>query len=318
LQQKGDKTNSYQLSQLYVSKHRSSGHKDTTSIDQFRFVDDAIPPFWSEKNAVNTNIYIRLRPFAFSLNQSTLKFKVKEVSYAGNTGYVDVTSQCSISTFDAGGGLLGLDIIYNPVTDFHHNALIYVFIEVYDTAPTSNIIITDYWFRIIPDYKSPYITNEYPSRDSSNVSIDTIITFDIYDTGVGVDINSLEMYVNNFIVTPTITTISGGYRVEYSPTANFIYNRPVEVLVIVDDLSSNRNKLYDSWRFYCERSIGPWIDPESFEPENCTEGVARKVARISANVYAVNGTGIDKDSILVYIGGIERKVKVIPIVYRLD
>jgi len=57
-----------------------------------------------------------------------------------------------VSTFDAGGGLLGLDILYNPAQNlgldilynpaqnFHNNAIIYVSIEVYDTAPAPNIL----------------------------------------------------------------------------------------------------------------------------------------------------------------------------------
>jgi len=66
-----------QLSQTYISRHLSSGHKDDVDIDQFKFIEDAIPAFWSEKNSVETNIWIRLRPFAYSLNQSTLIFRVR-------------------------------------------------------------------------------------------------------------------------------------------------------------------------------------------------------------------------------------------------
>lgn len=316
-EQLADKSNDFQLSQLYISRHKSSGHKDTAQIDQFRFVEDAIPVFWSEKNPVNTNIYIRLRPFAFSLNQSTLKFKVRELSYAGDTGFVDVTSLCNITTFDAGGGLLGLDILYNPSNDFHHNAIVYVSIEVYDTAPLPNIILTDYWFKIIPDYKSPYIINEYPSREAYDVPINSNIYFDLIDAGVGVDIDTLGFYINNVEVNYTVTTISGGYHVNYINTNEFSYGETVEVSVVVEDKSFNRNKLFDAWRFYCINSSGPWIDEESFYPEPCSKGVPRKIHGISANVYAVNGTGIDKDSILVRIGGKTRKVQIIPIIYRL-
>lgn len=317
IEQLADKSNDFQLSQLYVSRHKSFGHKDTAELDQFRFVDEAIPAFWSEKNPVNTNIYIRLRPFAFSLNQSTLKFKVRELSYAGDTGFIDITSFCNITTFDAGGGLLGLDVLYNPTSDFHHNAIVYVSIEVYDTAPLPNIILTDYWFKIIPDYKSPYIINEYPSREAYDIPINSNIYFDVIDAGVGVDIDTLELYINNVEVNYVVTTISGGYHVNYINTNEFSYGETVEVSVVVEDKSSNRNKLFDAWRFYCINSSGPWIDEESFYPEPCSKSVPRKIHGIFANVYAVNGTGIDKDSILVRIGGKTRKVQIIPIIYRL-
>jgi len=311
-------SNDLQVSQLFVSRHYSSGHKDDVDIEQFRFIEDAIPAFWSEKNPVNTNIWIRLRPFAFNLNQSTLVFRVKEVSYAGNTGYIDVTSLCSVSTFDAGGGLLGLDILYNPAVDFHHNAVIYVSIEVYDTAPTPNIILTDYWFRIIPDYRAPYIDNEFPAREEENVDVGTNISFDIFDAGVGVNISTLEFYVNNRYKIPTTSAISGGYRVSYNPSEDFNYGQTVEITVKVKDASDYQNQLHDMWRFYCEGSTGPWIDPDSFYPRNCTKGTYRKLTGISANVYGINDTGVDQSSILVRIGGKERNVTITPIIYRID
>jgi hypothetical protein len=71
------------------------------------------------------------------------------------------------------------------------------------------------------------------------------------------------------------------------------------------------------WRFYCIGSAGPWIDRGSFEPRNCARGVYRKKTGISFNVYGINGAGVDKESILVKIGGKERKVIITSIIYRL-
>jgi len=318
LDQDKEQDNELQVSQTYVSRHVLTGHYDSTDIDQFRFIEDAIPAFWSEKNSVSTNIWIRLRPFAYSLNQSTLVFKVREISYAGDTHWQDVTSFCVVSTFDAGGGLLGLDITYNPSADFHHNGVIYVDIVVYDTAPTPNIIVTDYWFKIIPDYQVPYIENEDPSRGEENVARDTNISFDVKDAGVGVDIDTLELYVNNRKKTPVVSSISDGYHVEYNPLNDFFYGQTVEITVKIKDASDYENTLCDMWRFYIEESTGPWIDSDSFYPDNCTKGVPRKWSEISFNVYGINDTGVDRDSIVVHIGGKERDVTVVPIIYRVS
>lgn len=311
-------SNSGEISQLYVSKHTSTGHKDTALVDQFQFIQDAIPAFWSLKNAVNTNIWIRLRPYAFSLNQSTVVFEVRELSYAGDTGYVNVTSSCVITTFDAGGGLLGIDILYNPSVDFHYNSIVYVRIAVYDTAPAPNIIVIDYWFKVIADYKMPYITNEFPAREEEDVDVGTSISFDIYDIGVGVDISTLEFFVNNRLEYPTYSGTSDGYHVTYTPDIPFNYGETITVSVKITDLSSIKNTLYDAWRFYCEGSSGPWIDPDSFYPKNCTKGVYRKLTGVSANVYGVDGTGVDYDSILFEVGGKQRNVRITPIIYRID
>ena len=310
--------NDLQISQTHTSRHVLNHHKDTVQINQFNFIEDAIPPFWSEKNPVDTNIWIRLRPYGFSLDQSTLVFKVREVSYAGDTGYIDVTSLCTVSTFDAGGGLLGLDITYNPAQDFHHHAMVFVTIEVYDGAPTPNIILTDYWFKIIPDYKAPYIENENPAREEEDVVLNTNIEFDIFDAGVGVDVTSLEFFVNNRIKSPTVSGISGGYHVSYDPSEDFFYGETVEITVKVRDGSAYQNILYDMWRFYCIGSTGPWIDRSSIYPKSCAEGVDRQQTNIYVNMYAIDGTGLDKESILIEIGGKERDVKITPIIYRLS
>lgn len=316
LVQDKEQVDDLQISQLYVSRHVSSGHKDTAIIDQFDFIDDAIPAFWSEKNSVDTNIWIRLNPFAFSLNQSTLVFKVREVSYAGDTGYVDVTSLCTVTTFDAGGGMVGLDVLYNPAINFHHQAVVYVSIEVHDVAPTPNIILTDYWFKVIADYRAPYIDNEIPSREEESVDVSTNIEFDVFDAGEGVDIGTLTMYVNNRLVTPTISGISGGYHVFYDPSADFYYGENVEIFVNVRDIGGNL--LHDAWRFYCAGSTGPWIDRDSFFPRNCSRGVYRKTTGIEVNIYGVDDTGVESESILVTIGGKDRNVIITPIIYRID
>jgi len=310
--------NDLQLSQTYISRHLLYGHTDDVNVDQFRFIEDASPAFWSEKNPVNVNIWIRLRPFGFDLDKNSVIFRVKEYSYAGDTGYVDVTSSCIITTFDAGGGLLGVDIFYNPPTDFHHNAVVYVSIEIYDNAPTPNIILTDYWFKVIGDYKAPYITNESPAREEEDVSVNTNISFDVLDTGAGVNIDSLKFYVNNRYKIPVVSSISGGYHVSYNPPEDFYYSETVEISVKVEDSSIYNNVLYDMWRFYCVGSSGPWFDRGSFYPRNCVRGVYRKITGISFNVYGIGGDGIDRESILVTIGGKERSVDITPIIYRIE
>jgi len=317
--QNKEASNDLQLSQTYVSRHVLDEEKDDIDIDQFKFIEDAIPAFWSEKNPTNTNIWIRLRPFAYDLSGSGLIFRVKEISYAGNTGYIDVTDLCTVSGFDAGGGLQGLDILYDPPNDFHHNAVIYVSIEVYDNAPIPNVILTDYWFRIIPDYKAPYIINENPAREEEDVEINTNISFDILDAGVGVDINTLELHVNaRKIQTYTVSAISGGYRVSYNPSKDFNYGETIEITIKIKDASDYENMLYDMWRFYIAGSTGPWIDRGSFDPRNCARGIYRKRTGIFFNVYGIDGTGVDQESILVTIGGKERDVVITPIIYRRE
>jgi len=314
-----------QISQLKLSYHTHwvSGTAydylwTEVSANQFIFVEDAIPKFWSEKNPIDTTIWIRLRPFAYDLNPATLKFFVKESWYAGDTGYVDFTEYCTITTFDAGGGIDGLDVLCTPPNDFHHNSVIYVHIEVYDSAPTPNFIYVDYWFVIIPDYRHPYLDNLNPARDQELVPVDTNVYFEIKDRGVGVDIDTLELYVNSRSVTPTnIERVNGKhYKITYDPTNDFYFNKEITVAVRVQDLSEFQNILVDSYRFYTTDSTDVWFT--GFNPGICKRGFPR-FADVEFLVLGY-GSGVDIATLRVQVHkyDVSDKVTVLPVVYRIS
>ncbi len=285
------------------------------SLNQFIFVEDAIPIFWSEKNPIDTDIWIRLRPFAYDLDSSTFKFMVKEVSYAGNTGYRDWTSYCTITAFDAGAGIYGLDVLCEPPADFHHNATVYIHIEVYDEAPAPNYIYIDYWFTIIPDYRFPYLDNLNPSREQSEVVADTNIFFEVKDMGTGVDIDSFELFINSRKVTPSIRKISDQhYNVLYEPTSDFYYNKDVTVSVKVSDSSENVNTLVDSYRFSIVESSDVSFVP--LEPKVCKRGFPR-FQDVSLLVLG-EGSGVDLSTLRVQIHqyDVRDKIKILPVIYR--
>ena len=289
-----------------------------TNLNQFVFVEDAIPKFWSEKNPIDTNIWIRLRPFAFSLNISTFKMFVRESSYAGDTNYYEVTSQVQITTFDAGAGILGMEALYNPSQDFHYNATVYVFIEVYDEAPTPNYIYTEYWFKIVPDYKAPYLVNLSPDRDDDNVSVNTQIYFEIKDDGLGVDIDSLEVLLNSRRMHPSNIAIEEisryHYKVTYTPPSTLYYDKAYRVGVKVNDLSEFNNRLNDAYTFYTAESEG--ILFTDFDPAFCKRGMHR--FNDVKLIALADGNGIDRGSIRMQVFNKDVVPNTIPIVYRIE
>jgi len=286
------------------------------NFNQFVFVEDAIPAFFSEKNSIDTDIWIRLRPFAYDLNSSTLKFMVRETSYAGDTGYRDFTPYCTINSFDAGGGIDGLDILCDPPNNFHHDSVVYVHIEVYDDAPVPNYIYVDYWFTVIPDYRFPYLENLNPDREQTDVSVDTDVYFEVKDQGIGVDINSLELLVNSKKAEPlTIEKVdSNHYKITYNTTTDFYYNKEVSVSVKVSDLSENENTLVDSYKFYTIESSGIEFIP--LNPRACKRGFPR-FQDVEFLVLA-EGNGIDTGTLRVQIHNkdVTDKVNILPVIYR--
>lgn len=311
-----------QIDQLKLSQHTywAAGTAydylwTQVSLNQFIFVEDAIPKFWSEKNPIDTTIWIRLRPFASDLDSTTLRFMVKESSYAGATGYRNWTSYCTITAFDAGGGIYGLDILCRPPADFHHNAVVYVHIELYDD--NDNYIYTDYWFVTIPDYRFPYLDNLNPSRDQSNVAVGSNIYFEIKDMGVGVNIGSLELIVNSRLVSPSVEKVNNKhYKVTYDPSENFYYNKEITVSVKVSDSSENVNTMIDSYRFYTVESSE--IDIIALDPRVCKRGLPR-FSDISLLILG-QGSGVDLSSLRVQIHqyDVSDKINILPVIYRVS
>lgn len=320
-----DESSSKQLSQLKLSLHTHWVDSDPydelwtyVSINQFIFVEDAIPRFFSSKNPIDTNIWIRLRPFSFSLDNDTFRMWVREVSYAGDTGYVEITDDVQLSNFDAGGGLLGIEALYDPPIDFHYNATVFVRIEVYDEAYIPNFIYIDYWFNIIPDYTAPYLTNLYPDREQENVAVDTEISFEIHDIGTGLDFDSLECLLNSRLMTPehlTVEELSTHHlRVTYNPPQNLYFDKDYKVTVKIQDTAPNQNKTIESWRFYTAESSG--IVFTDFDPIKCKRGTSR-FKDVSVTVLA-GGDGLDKDSIRMQVYNKDVKHKLVPIIYRIS
>jgi len=288
-------------------------------IDQFIFVEDAVPKFWSRKNPVDTNIWIRLRPFAHNLDANTVVMKIRELSYEGDTGYYDISHKISMQYYDAGSGLLGIEILYEPDEPFHNKAFVYVHIELYDTAPFPNRIYVNYWFVIIPDYKGPYLVDLLPESGATNVPIDTSIGFDIKDDGTGVDIDTLDMTVNSRLVYPQEVTMitKRHYRIKYTPPTPFRFGEEVIVRVQCIDHSEQANLMRVSYPFY----IDPGDDIEFLaeQPLRCEWGVPRfsDVRMLALGT----GGGIDAESLRLQIYGKDvtndAETHVLPIIYRV-
>jgi hypothetical protein len=291
------------LDQLSASRHSNNLNSDAIIVSQYVFIQDAIPAFWAEKVTVNTSIWIRMRPFAYSLDPATLKFEVREYNSSLNidTTYIDITSLGQITLYDAGSGMFGIDFLYQPSNFFNNESIVYVRIVVYDTAPVPNILNVTYWFKIIDDYKGPYVYNESPV-EGAVVPLDTPIVFCIKDLGIGLSIEDIELFINNSIVTFTHDVLGpADYKIYYSTTDKFSYGSFVSVNVTAVDRSKYKNISFSFWTFKFEESTGPFIDISRAKPKPCSEGVPRVVDNISFQIYAIDNTGLDVDSVSISV-----------------
>lgn len=320
-----DESGDVQLSQLKLSLHTHYVDGQPydylwtyDNIDQFIFVEDAIPKFWSKKNPIETDIWIRLRPFAFSLDDSTLRMWIGISSYLGNTGFIEITDNVEIDFYDAGGGNLGLEVLYNPPEDLPHGALVTIRIEVYDTAYIPNFIYVEYWFEVTPDYKAPYLTNLSPSREEINFPVDKPIYFEIKDIGTGIDMNSLEFLINSRLMGSDevdIEVVSRHHiKVTYTPKNGLYFSKDYKIAAKATDLSPQQNRMNDSYTFYTRDSTGVYItDPI---PATCKKGM-RRFESVSAVVLA-DGNGVDLSTIKMQVYNKNVKPNIVPIVYRIS
>jgi hypothetical protein len=316
LRQIEEVTSQMRMSQLYQAFHIDEYLNTDETLDQFIFILEVIPAWYSVKNPIVQDIFIRISPFAYDLNQSTFIMRVKnDWTRDGNfhtTGWKNVTADCTITPF---GSPTGLQIEYDPAPDtWEYNSRVWVWIQVYDEDPSSpNLMDVVYWWYVIDDFRAPTITNQYPTPFSTDQNVDTYIQFDVLDTGYGIDPDAIMLTVEGSIVEPlTLTVITDGYRVKYEPPVDFFYGQQVEITIEAQDL--NDNVARDSYYFTTGVSEGPWF--HGAFPRKCAEGIIID-SIVMLQVYGLDH-GINTSSILVKIDRKTREIEMRPIIYRLS
>ena len=277
--------------------------------EQFDFLLTAAPVPYSTKNPVDSDVYIRLSNHSVEpLDPSTIVLRLNG----------EVMTGVTYAPFYAGYG--GLDITWSNVREFDYGSIVDVVWEVYDTASPANCLLIQYWFTTMPDERGPFISNQSPRDDSVGVSITTSIVFDLLDNETGVDISSLEFYVNNKAVLLsdpvfTVIEIAGGYRIQYTTPTPFLYGDAIPVVVKISDLAVPSNSSFFVWSFTTEGSLVPSL--MNMEPAPCDVNVSR-IRNISFEVVD-SGHGLDKDSIIMTIDNKQKdSVLIIPIVHRFE
>jgi len=171
----------------------------------------------------------------------------------------------------------------------------------------------NYYFDIVDDFRPPTFENIYPFDGMEDVNRQQWIMFDIKDEGLGVDISTLSLTIDNMIVIPQVYKYSDSwYRVIYSPTAQYYYNATVNCFATVMDLSSRKNRAFAVWSFHTESGELPiLINPV---PYFCAYPVHHK-SHLGVDLYA-RGGGANLHSMIFTWDQKEYKVITYPKIYR--
>lgn len=272
----------------------------------YNIFSSATPPMFSYKNAVNTDVSIRLSNFINIIDQESFTLTLDGVSKP-------------VAVVPFTGGLGGVDVTWSNDFEFNYNSQVNVVWTFTDDAVPANSFNIAYWFRTVKDYIGPRISNMSPDDDSVDVSVSKCIRFDIRDYEVGINLDTFELYVNNVhVVNESITftelSTGDGYSVYYCPTEPFLYGDEVPVSVYVEDLSDESNYLFHVYSFSTKSSNAPrFIDSE---PMAC-----RKYKPITVDVevdIVDGGHGLDGDSIVLHVDDEAVVFRKLPIIYRED
>ncbi len=101
-------------------------------------------------------------------------------------------------------------------------------------------------------FGAPYVANPFPQPFSQEVAPGTGIQFRLRDSSEGVDINSIEVRVNNAVVSPQISGTPADYLLSYLPPVPFPHSQNVVVDVTAADLAAPPNAMSFSYRFTIE------------------------------------------------------------------
>lgn len=290
---------------LLMQDHESvSG--DVT-VEQYNFLVSAFPSPFSYKNSVDTDVSIKLSNYTYPLNSGTITLEL------------DGEEKTPLEIVPFYTGLGGFTAKWYNDQEFDYNEQVDVVWRVYDEAPSPNEVVYSYWFRTVADHIGPRISNKSPAGGSTGVAIDSCISFDLRDFETGVNISTLECYVNNVYIDSSTMIIeelssSDGYSVYFCPPGNFLYGDNIAVSIYVEDVADEPNYLFDSYIFTTEESKAPSVVRQ--EPVSCIEYVS---VDSDVSVFVVDGGGgVDEGTIILGVDDETVDHRNRPIIYRED
>jgi hypothetical protein len=193
---------------------------------------DTTPPYVTNRSpapgasgvAISTLITFEIRDAGVGVDQSTIIVRVD-----GSSVIPSISGTAAAYT-----------VSYNPNPDFAYDQTVLVELDASDLS--GNAMATDaYSFTTgpAPDTTPPYATNRSPAPGATGVAINTSITLEVRDVGVGVDQSTITMTVNGSPVTPSISGTPAAYTVSYNPAVDFAYDQTVSLVVDASDLNGN-------------------------------------------------------------------------------
>jgi len=282
----------------------------TTSVDTFIFLSYFKPNPFSDRNDVNSIIDFYVFPSSYLLDSDTLHVNIREINdyRSYDSGWVDVVDDGTLTLIDI-GGRYAIKFTYIKPTRYFYNSTVYCVIEVYDKAPSPNLYRYECYFGIIPDYKKPEIVEMSPYCGASDVSIDSDICVIVDDDGSGLDLDTLNMYVDGIPVYYTVYNVGNGTAVVYENSSGFFPGSFVTYSINISDV--NGNKMHKA----CMFSVSGSNEPEIVVEQICGDVVDNRFS-FYFDVFDA-GSGVKYDEIELILHNKLAQFISKPILYRI-
>jgi hypothetical protein len=197
-------------------------------------------------------------------------------------------------------------ITINPPVNFQFGQIVNIQIDAEDLEDPPNIMPSyNYSFEMIEDLQPPYVGALDPPDGAINVPFDTDVEFNIYDSGIGVNLNSIVVNIQGVNYTHnsgnfSYTGTANNYHVIIDIPVNFSLGEVVEVSIDGADLNGMPMATFE-YSFQIIEDVQPPYTGEWF-PQPGSTGLPIDT-NISFNIYD-NIEGVDITSVNVNIQGI--------------
>lgn len=141
---------------------------------------------------------------------------------------------------------------YAPAHPFLYEDTLRIRFDIYDHEVPANRTRLDYELYTEPDEDPPYLADRSPYDTETGVSRGADILFRMLDQGLGVELDSLSLFVEDQFIPRTslsIEEVDSGYVVRYNPPNLFAHLDTINVRVVGYDKAGIPNRMDERYWF---------------------------------------------------------------------
>ena len=225
-----------------VKSYTGAGIKSAYSAERSLAMEgaDDTPPTVSAMNPFDGETGVEL-------NRS-IRFTVADDKSGVSQNSVTVTvNGTTVSNLGFVGTPASFDVVATPDSDLPANSTVNVSVTVSDLASPANSHTEAWSFETgdvtIVDNDPPVFSGMSPADGATDVAADVRdIRVNVADDGMGVDMSTIEFYVNGGAVAYSTQGTSANLTLVYENTGGFAPNATVTVRVVASDLASPANR----------------------------------------------------------------------------